>query len=135
MSTNLGKGIRYDCNGLARNGLTRYITGLSFCVEDIGMHAWRRTSLIDSRTEVLARTTFDNLSVINNDCGARAGDSRSNGRRDRRIRLIPVLSVLHLFFFASAASSLVGSTVCSCHTAFSVCGSSGTSGTRPAIRH
>lgn len=94
------------------------------------MHAWRRTSLIDSRTEVLARTIFDNLSVINNDCGARAGDSRSKRTcRDRRIRLIPVLSVLHPFFFA-AASSLVGSRVCSCHAAFSVCGSSGTSGTR-----
>lgn len=72
------KRIRYESNGVARNGLTRYIVVSRFASRTPGCSraAWPNgQALIDSGVEAFAEAIFDNLRVINSDCGAR-GDTR-----------------------------------------------------------
>lgn len=52
-----------------------------------------------NRFQGASKRTFDNPSIINNDCGVRANNLKGGGQRDRRIRLISAhLVFLHPFF-------------------------------------
>lgn len=111
-SANLSKGIRYESNGVARNGLTRCIavsrfaprtSGCPHCLAASGLNRFRRARLFGKGLLII-------LPIINSDCGARAGNLKGGGQRDRRIRLMPtrlVFCTLFLRYFLNSLDSLL----------------------------